>query len=126
MVDFLIPSDGALDEFSFLSDGPPSRFFRKVAEEMDIERKYLHIGYKFSTSKASDMPRKLDTAKHLEQLFAKAKKEIIKLNKSRSRTKKEFQVTIVDLTPKEKGKKGKVKEKEKRTARKVCARCICV
>ncbi|KAJ7161100.1 hypothetical protein C8R46DRAFT_1223421 [Mycena filopes] len=112
-VDFLVPADGAVDEKSFLSTVNPSRFFRKIAEEMDIDRSDLKIGYKFSTWKAADPPRKLETRDHLEQLFSKAKDAMDQLAASKSKTKRQFQVSIVDLASKEKRKGAKAKDKGK-------------
>ncbi|KAJ7697948.1 hypothetical protein B0H16DRAFT_1749885 [Mycena metata] len=120
LVDFLVPGDdGAADEMIFLSTVPASRFFRKVAEAMEVDRDDVNIAYRFSTWKAADLSRKLKTAAHLETLFTKAKTAMEDLEASNSKVRKQFQVTIVNLEPKEKkGKKEKEKGKGKKTQKK--------
>ncbi|KAK7027108.1 hypothetical protein R3P38DRAFT_2777199 [Favolaschia claudopus] len=97
---FIYPVEGATDTTIFSSTISHAVFMQTMADNMDIRKADLKIGYKLSFSKRADLPRILRTPQHLQELFASARGELIARVKNKSRKKDAVEVTIVDRTPK--------------------------
>ncbi|KAJ7190854.1 hypothetical protein GGX14DRAFT_407609 [Mycena pura] len=99
--EFVIPvTSSATDTITYPSDITFDDFMQKVADEMNIRRKELDIGYKLSTWTKDIMPRVITTPIHLIRLFnAVAEERTVRIN-ARTPAKKPLQVTIVDLREK--------------------------
>jgi hypothetical protein len=82
---------------------------------MNVRRKNLEIGYKFSHWTKDILPRVLTTPIHLIRLFTAAREELDARASAKNPSKKPLQVTIIDLRPKlpEKGEPKKVTKKPK-------------
>ncbi|KAJ7204818.1 hypothetical protein GGX14DRAFT_646425 [Mycena pura] len=92
----------------------PDGSLAEVADEMNIRRKELNIGYKLSTWTKDIMPRVITTPIHLIRLFnAVAEERTVRAN-ARTPAKKPLQVNIVDLreksSEKPESKKGAAKK----------------
>ncbi|KAJ7189221.1 hypothetical protein C8R46DRAFT_1184375 [Mycena filopes] len=118
-LEFVIPvSTNAADTLYFSSDGTFTDFTQRIADEMDVRRKDLKIGYKFSHWAKDILPRILATPMHLLRLFNTAREELETRAKSKSAAaRKPLQVTIINLSAKNQekpeSKKGGKKPKSK-------------
>ncbi|KAJ7449690.1 hypothetical protein B0H11DRAFT_2247025 [Mycena galericulata] len=69
-VEFVIPvTSSATDTLTYKSDITHADFTQQVADEMNIRRKELEIGYKFSNWTKDVLPRAIKTPIHLIRLF---------------------------------------------------------
>ncbi|KAJ6606873.1 hypothetical protein B0H10DRAFT_2308911 [Mycena sp. CBHHK59/15] len=123
-LEFLIPVDSAADELIMSSTIAPSKFFQKIADEMDVRCRDLKITYKFSTWTVKTLPRKLETPVHMVQLFSNARKELVDWAKSKS--KKMFQVEIVNLEEKSSSKNEKKSDKKGKAKASISIRYVLV
>jgi hypothetical protein len=105
-VEFLVPLSGASDSHTVSSDIDWTTFSYQISDTMSIPKKSLNLAYRFSTAPQKDRPRLLNSASHLKVLWEGARQELDARKKSKSRGKeKEFNVILVDLDEKTRGKK---------------------
>ncbi|KAJ7500142.1 hypothetical protein B0H11DRAFT_2189508 [Mycena galericulata] len=114
-LEFIIPvASNATDTIIFSSTITHLEFTQKVADEMNIRRKDLEIGYKLSHWTKDILPRVLTTPMHLIRLFTSAREELKARAESKKPSKKPLQVAIIDLRPKlQETKKVEKKPKSK-------------
>ncbi|KAJ7503209.1 hypothetical protein B0H11DRAFT_2273927 [Mycena galericulata] len=114
-VEFVIPvTSSATDTLTYKSDITHADFTQQVADEMNIRRKELEIGYKFSNWTKDVLPRVIKTPIQLIRLFNAVQEERKARAGARTAPKKPLQVNIIDLPPKESEKP----ESKKTTAKK--------
>jgi hypothetical protein len=105
-VEFLVPLSGASDSHIISSDTDWTTFGYQISDAMSIPKKTLNLAYQFSTAPQKEWPCLLNSASHLKVLWECAKQELEAREKSKSRgKKKEFNVILVDLDEKTRGKK---------------------
>ncbi|KAJ7657581.1 hypothetical protein B0H17DRAFT_1213429 [Mycena rosella] len=101
-LEFVVPVCDASDTLTLSSTLSHPIFFQNIADEMDIQRNKLNIGYKLSTWTKAERPRKLGTTDHITKLFALA------CNQLDTKSKKELQIIVINLDPViQANKKGK-------------------
>ncbi|KAJ7156741.1 hypothetical protein C8R46DRAFT_1226260 [Mycena filopes] len=115
-LELIIPvSSNATDTLTISSTSTYLEFTQSIADEMNVRRKDLEIGFKLSHWTKDTKPRILSNPMHLLRLFNSAREELAARAKSKARAKKPLQVTIVDLKVQEKpdSKKGTSSKKPK-------------
>ncbi|KAJ7061756.1 hypothetical protein C8F01DRAFT_1083144 [Mycena amicta] len=115
LVTYLVPDGASVVEIELPLSMPKDDFFRRIADEIDVRRRDLHIGHKFSTALVKAKAIRLkeqDNSTSYESMVHAAQKELKKRRKTRKEYTKEFTIEIVDL--REKPKKDSAVDKKKK------------
>ncbi|KAJ7883652.1 hypothetical protein B0H14DRAFT_2564728 [Mycena olivaceomarginata] len=104
-VEFVIPvTSSATDTLTYSSEITHLDFTQNVADEMNIRRRDLEIGYKLSHWTKDVLPRVINTPLHLIRLFNAVREERKIRARAKNPAKKPLQVNIIDLQPKQSDK----------------------
>ncbi|KAJ7924674.1 hypothetical protein B0H13DRAFT_2315189 [Mycena leptocephala] len=104
-VEFVIPvASNATDTLTYSSEITHLDFTQNVADEMNIRRRDLEIGYKLSHWTKDVLPRVIKTPIHLIRLFNAVQEERKIRARAKNPAKKPLQVNIIDLRPKQSDK----------------------
>jgi hypothetical protein len=104
-VEFVIPvASNATDTLTYSSEITHLDFTQNVADEMNIRRRDLEIGYKLSHWTKDVLPRVINTPIHLIRLFNAVQEERKIRARAKNPVKKPLQVNIIDLRPKQSDK----------------------
>jgi hypothetical protein len=94
--------DGTADSCTMESNITWAEFTSWVADKMNVWRKELNLAYKFSSQPQKALPCILNNTEHLKTLFSQAAKDMATHQKSKAKSKKLFQVLLIDHNPKKK------------------------
>jgi hypothetical protein len=97
-IEFVIPvTSNATDTLTYSSEITHLDFTQNVADEMNIRRRDLEIGYKLSHWTKDVLPRVINTPIHLIRLFNVVQEECKIRARAKNPVKKPLQVNIIDL-----------------------------
>ncbi|KAJ7058311.1 hypothetical protein C8F01DRAFT_1303732 [Mycena amicta] len=112
-IKFFIPAGASVSELTLSIDLDEDRFFQQIADELEVRRSKMQIGYKLSTAPVRNKPILLkQDSKSYSDMIKAAKQEFKRRRKAKKASTKPFTIEIFDLREKKKETAADKKKKK--------------